>query len=115
MAGKKIDITTAPIEDLDKLIAQLKKDQASSKKPVKKKAGKEVVICKFAFSTRYISSSSYNSSITLCSFNDSRVSVNAGNSSFPTTFNILSLEIKSFLNSDNISFNTCYFTCHETS
>ena len=39
MAGKKIDITTAPIEDLDKLIAQLKKDQASSKKPVKKKNG----------------------------------------------------------------------------
>jgi len=40
MGGKKIDITTAPLEDLDKLIAQLKGDQAKSKKtPVKKNSG----------------------------------------------------------------------------
>jgi len=39
MAGKKVNIKTAPIEDLDKWIAQLKKDQPSSKKPGKKKKG----------------------------------------------------------------------------
>ncbi len=40
MGGKKIDITTASLEDLDKLIAQLKGDQAKSKKtPVKKNNG----------------------------------------------------------------------------
>jgi hypothetical protein len=44
MAGKKVNIKTAPIEDLDKLIAQLKKDQASSKKPVKKKKGGEILM-----------------------------------------------------------------------
>jgi len=44
MAGKKIDITTAPIEDLDKIIAQLKKDQASSKKPVKKNKGGAILM-----------------------------------------------------------------------
>jgi hypothetical protein len=44
MAGKKVNIKTAPIEDLDKLIAQLKKDQASSKKPVKKKKGGAILM-----------------------------------------------------------------------
>jgi hypothetical protein len=44
MTGKKIDITTAPIEDLDKLIAQLKKDQAKSKKPVKKNKGGAILM-----------------------------------------------------------------------
>jgi len=44
MAGKKIDITTAPIEDMDKLIAQLKKDQAKSKKPVKKNKGGAILM-----------------------------------------------------------------------
>ncbi len=45
MGGKKIDITTAPIEDLDKLIAQLKKDQAASKKtPVKKNKGGAILM-----------------------------------------------------------------------
>ena len=44
MAGKKIDITTAPIEDLDKIIAQLKKDKASSKKPVKKNKGGAILM-----------------------------------------------------------------------
>jgi hypothetical protein len=44
MAGKKIDITTAPIEDLDKLIAQLKKDQAKSKKPVNKNKGGAILM-----------------------------------------------------------------------
>ena len=44
MAGKKIDITTAPIEDLDKLIAQLKKDQTKSKKPVKKNKGGAILM-----------------------------------------------------------------------
>ena len=44
MAGKKIDITTAPIEDLDKLIAQLKRDQAKSKKPVKKNKGGAILM-----------------------------------------------------------------------
>ena len=40
MGGKKVDITTASLEDLDKLIAQLKGDQAKSKKiPVKKNNG----------------------------------------------------------------------------
>jgi hypothetical protein len=40
MGGKKVDITTASLEDLDKLIAQLKGDQAKSKKiPVKKNRG----------------------------------------------------------------------------
>jgi hypothetical protein len=40
MGGKKVDITTASLEDLDKLIAQLKGDQAKSKKtPVKKNKG----------------------------------------------------------------------------
>jgi len=44
MAGKKIDITTAPIEVFDKMIAPLKKDQASSKKPVKKKKGGAILM-----------------------------------------------------------------------
>lgn len=44
MGGKKIDITTAPIEDLDKLIAQLKKDQAKSKKPVMKNKGGAILM-----------------------------------------------------------------------
>ena len=44
MAGKKVNIKTAPIEDLDKLIAQLKEDQASSKKPVKKKKGGAILM-----------------------------------------------------------------------
>tara|TARA_R110000772_G_scaffold29957_4_gene74741 strand:- start:2015 stop:2191 length:177 start_codon:yes stop_codon:yes gene_type:complete len=44
MTGKKIDITTAPIEDLDKLIAQLKRDQAKSKKPVKKNKGGAILM-----------------------------------------------------------------------
>ncbi len=44
MTGKKIDITTAPIEDLDKLIAQLKKDQAKSKNPVKKNKGGAILM-----------------------------------------------------------------------